>query len=94
MNMNCILRNIRGNDLADGMELTCVSCICIAILPIFFRIDETNKDVGSSLMPRLDPDTSLDVEVQRRNIFFTFVEPSNSKPSRKAPRSELILDQN
>ena len=31
---------------------------------------------------------------ERRNIFFTFVEPSNSKPSRKAPRSELMLDQN
>jgi len=66
------------------MKLTCVSCICIAIFPILFRIEETNKDLGSSLLSRLDTDTSVAVEVQRRNIFFAFVEPSNSKPSRKA----------
>ena len=68
---------------------TCISRICIAILPTLFRIDESNKDVGSSLMSWLDADTSLGVQVQRRNIFFTFVEPNNSKPSRKATRSEL-----
>jgi hypothetical protein len=70
---------------SDGMELTCVSCICIAILPILFMIEETNKDVGSSLLSRLDADTSVVVDVQRRNMFFAFLEPSNSKPSRKAP---------
>ena len=73
------------NDLGNGMVLTWVSSICIAIFPIFFRREETNKD----------PAASVEEAVQRRNVFFVFLEPSNSKPSRKAAWSEEPrLDQN
>jgi hypothetical protein len=76
---------IEKKDLANEMVPICVSCICVDIFPILFMIEETNKDVRSSLLSWQDPATSLDVEVQRRKVFFVFVEPINSKLLRKAP---------